>query len=326
MLEMLLHITSLAFLLLEVASSADGTARAASKKPNLLLIPNECASSRVNAKNRVKEQLRDSIWIPECDSENDKLYAEKQCHQSSVCWCADKSTGLPLSTSEQLTIKAGVNCSEIKKTVDFEASLMKPRGTTIMQSSFYSGSSDLCNAQKRANFVSSLSDQFRRQISEGARNPRSQTPVIFTSVDPLSLDESGISHWKFMLIDKDHDNKLSDREWSKFKNNFKLVDNIDDIESYYKHPIGQTSNMPLIILREQRKCWRDFLEFCGNGSILTNESIDLSRWLSCTEIPRGLDVGSIHATRTNPSHADSEQAAMARSKNKNPFEPLLKPY
>lgn len=305
----------------------------ASQEPSLALVPNECSLSRENAIERASKHTDDSIWIPGCDFDNQKLYAEKQCHKSKVCWCVDQISGLPLRASEQLTKQTSINCTEIKRIIDVATNGVR-QDTVRRPASFVQGFSESCDADKRSELVVLLINQFRQQLGEYVRlNPTSAPPEGITSMNPYKLSESQVSTWKFATMDLNLDGKLDDREWSKFKVNFKLVDKVD-IESYHSYnqpPNTQLSLMPLSIARSQRRCWRDFIQFCGNGDVLTNEPISLAKWLSCTELPSKSNMPiSPERTRakSNPDgipDAYTRAAAIARSKKKNPFLGILKP-
>lgn len=299
-------------------------------EPILPLIPNNCKTSRTNAKDRASKHVSDSIWVPDCDTENDRLYAVKQCHKSKVCWCVDQITGLPLRTGESITLRSSSNCTEIKKIVEMTASIARVN-VLKSQPAFYHGSSEFCDADKRIEFVTSLNNQFRQQISDYMKQyPASSLPQGLSSTNPFTIGESQVSKWKFTIMDKDLDGKLGDREWSKFKNNFKLVDKLDEMENQFKQQKNSYFSLtPLMILRSQRKCWRDFLEFCGNGDLLNDESISLSKWLSCTDIPPKYIQASSDDRSMTPysenTYAHSREAAIIRSKKKNPFLGILKP-
>lgn len=311
-----------------------------SPEPSLSLIPNECNMSRDNAKERAEKLTDDSIWVPECDQSNNKLYSGMQCHKSKICWCVDQVTGLPLRTSEQLTTHASINCTDIRSIVDtatamfdHDTSLSSKKQTTLT----FSGFSESCDAHMRVDFVHSLIDQFRHQLSEHLRlNPTSDIPEGLTSTNPYRLNEVQVARWKFSAMDSDHDDKLDDREWSRFKNNFKLVDSIQNVQELHRQQPRNThiSLSPLGITRVQRRCWRDFLQFCGNGDLLTDESISLPKWLSCTELPSKAKQISSSDDKTKTfdsdtglesNYANSKAAAIARSKKKNPFLGILKP-
>lgn len=301
-----------------------------SLEPSLALVPNECTLSRQNAMERATKHTDDSIWIPECDMNNEKLYGEKQCHKSKVCWCVDQNTGLPLRTSEQLTKQTSINCTEIKRIIDTASTMIKSN-MPKQQSSFFQGFSESCDADKRIEFVLFLINQFRRQLSEFVKlDPTSLPPPGFPSSNPYALSESQVSLWKFVTMDQDLDGKLDDREWSRFKVNFKLIDKSVDINRPYKQELYTHSTMtPLNIIRSQRRCWRDFLQFCSNGDILTNESITRAKWLSCTETPSRSNQFSpdkpIQQSSEHIPDAYTKAAAVARSKKKNPFLGILKP-
>lgn len=304
--------------------------------PVMPLIPNDCRNSRENARNRAETQVNDSIWVPECDNDDEKLYAEQQCHKSRVCWCVDQTTGLPLRTSEQLSTRPTThNCAEIKKILGIAS---KPPSLPMKPSllerppppPFYQGSSEYCDSNSRAEFVISLNSQFRQQISEYMRqNPTSSLPADSNTTNPYQMSELQVAKWKFNIMDWDSDGKMGDREWSKFKNNFKLVDKLDELDNLYKQQKSPYFPMtPLLIIRSQRKCWRDFLEFCGSGE-LVDESISLAMWLSCTEVPP--KAAKEEQTIRNPisfsenTYALSREAAIVRSQKKNPFLGILKP-
>lgn len=306
-----------------------------SPEPSLALVPNECSLSREKAVERASKHTDDSIWIPECDSGSTKLYAEKQCHKSRICWCVDQNTGLPLRTSEQLTKQTSINCTEIKRIIDIASNFAKNMSSKP-QSAFFHKFSESCDAEKRIEFVQILINQFRRQIDEYLkRNPNYSPPesIGLPTSNPYRLSESQVSIWKFATLDQDVDGKLDDREWSKFKVNFKLVDKLGEVYNSHKQDFPFTMT-PLNVVRAQRHCWRDFLQFCGNADILTNESITLSKWLSCTEIPSRSNVftigdrGRSKFAQAEPSSVTDEQtkaAAITRSKKKNPFLSILMP-
>lgn len=302
-----------------------------SPEPSLALVPNECTLSRQNAIERASKHTDDSIWIPECDSESGKLYAEKQCHKSRICWCVDQNTGLPLRTSEQLTKQTSINCTEIKRIIDI-ASTYGKNNSQKSKFSFFHGSSEFCDADKRIEFVQILINQFRRQLNEYLKlNPNYSAPEGLPSANPYRLSESQVSIWKFATMDQNVDGNLDDREWSKFKVNFKLVDKFEEIHKTHKEDFNaQLLMTPLNIVRAQRRCWRDFLQFCGNGDILTDESISMAKWLSCTEIPSKLNGGGRGRGRFSQPEpggvpdAFTKAAAIARSKKKNPFLGILK--
>jgi hypothetical protein len=309
-------------------------------EPVMPLIPNDCRNSRENAKNRAETQVNDSIWVPECDINDEKLYAEQQCHKSRVCWCVDQTTGLPLRASEQLSSRPIIhNCTEIKKILGITSKphatagsgkLGQQDATTTTTGAFYQGSSEYCDASKRADFVISLNNQFRHQISEYLRqNASSLIPADLGSTNPYQVSELQVAKWKFSIMDRDSDGKIGDREWSKFKNNFKLVDKAAELDNPFKQQKSPYFSLtPLLIVRSQRKCWRDFLEFCGNGE-LVDESISLSMWLSCTELPPK-SITDEQTSRSSIStsentYALSREAAIVRSQKKNPFLGILKP-
>ena len=310
----------------QVGSIDSTTARRT--EPTLPLALNDCRSSRQSAIERASKQINDNIWVPDCDPEDDKHYAERQCHRSKVCWCVDQSTGLPLRTGDQLTGLNVSNCTELKWIVEMsnaKSNLPKP------QPAFYFSSSESCDAERRIEFVTLLNSQFRQQIGEYVKQiPTSSLPHGLGSINPFTVNESQVSKWIFSLMDKDLDEKLGDREWSKFKNNFKLVDKLEEFDHPSKQPKSSyMSLVPLSILRSQRKCWRDFLEFCGNGDLVTGESVSLSKWLSCTELPSRSNNRN-HNHRGSPglienNYAHSPEAAIIRSKKKNPFLGILKP-
>lgn len=308
-----------------------------SPEPSLALVPNECSLSREKAVERASKHTDDSIWIPECDSERTKLYAEKQCHKSRVCWCVDQMTGLPLRTSEQLTKQTSINCTEIKRIIDIASNFAKTISLRP-QSTFFHKFSESCDIDKRIEFVQVLINQFRRQLDEYLKqNPDYSPPesMGLPTSNPYRLSESQVSMWKFATLDQDVDGRLDDREWSKFKINFRLVDKFEEIYKSHKLDTHDLIMAPLNIVRAQRHCWRDFLQFCGNSDILSNESINLSKWLSCTEIPPKSpylltfsDRGRSRFTQTDLTtvpDADTRAAAIARSKKKNPFLGILKP-
>uniref|UniRef100_A0A6G1SD93 SPARC-related modular calcium-binding protein 2 n=1 Tax=Aceria tosichella TaxID=561515 RepID=A0A6G1SD93_9ACAR len=307
--------------------------------PVMPLIPNDCKNSRENARNRAATQVNDSIWVPECDNDDEKLYAEQQCHKSRVCWCVDQTTGLPLRTSEQLSSRPTThNCTEIKKILGIatikspssSSGSMKPGQQQEATPAFYQGSSEYCDADKRADFVISLNNQFRQQISEYVRqNPTSSLPSDLSSSNPYQISELQVSKWKFNIMDRDSDGKIGDREWSKFKNNFKLVDKVSELDNPYKQQKSPYFSLaPLLIVRSQRKCWRDFLEFCGSGE-LVDESVSLAMWLSCTEVPPKSAKEEQRArnpvSTSENTYALSREAAIVRSQKKNPFLGILKP-
>lgn len=285
----------------------------ASLEPSLSLIPNDCQMSRDKAREKAKKYLDESLWVPECDTNQARLYAIKQCHKAKVCWCVDQVSGLPLRANEQLSKQTDINCTEIKTLASVTSAHDHPK-------SVYHGFSEFCDANKRYEFVSSLINQFKQQYS--LYQQRSSTILSDkSSIDPSKLSEDQVSRWLFTIMDTNLDGKLNDREWSRFKVNFKLVDKIDGSHSqYYKSfsTLHNPATSPIYILRTQRRCWRDFLEFCGNGDLLNEVSISLSKWLSCTELPPT-------AQQVSDIHAYSEAAAIARSKYKNPFLSILKP-
>lgn len=303
----------------------------ASQEPSLALVPNDCSLSRQKAMERAARHTDDSIWIPGCDHDNHNLYAERQCHKLKVCWCVDQVSGLPLRASEQLTKEISINCTEIKRIVGILENRVK-QDIPKRPPSFVQGFSESCDADKRSELVALLINQFRQQLSEYVRfNPTSKPPEGVTSMNPYKLNESQVSKWRFAIMDVNSDGKLDDREWSKFKVNFKLLDKVD-IDSY--HSYNQLSNTqsfltPLSIIRSQRRCWRDFLQFCGNGDVLTNESISLSKWLLCTDLPsRSILPSDQIGDKSNSDgvpDAYTRAAAIARSKKRNPFLGILKP-
>lgn len=128
-------------------------------------------------------------------------------------------------------------------------------------------------------------------------------------------------------MDRNSDGALGDREWSKFKNNFKLVDLVDDAKQAMK--VSHAAAGLLMIPRSQRRCWREFLEFCGNGGLLEADSISLAKWQTCTDLPPKTirddmeQKGSM--TVFENTYAHSREAAIIRSKKKNPFLGILKP-
>lgn len=313
--------------------SADFNKRVnSSQEPSLALVENECTMSREKALERASRHTDDSIWIPECDVKHNKLYAEKQCHKSKVCWCVDQVTGLPLRTSEQLKKETTINCTEIRRIIDQASSVFnQPK----LQSSHFNGFSESCDAEQRVEFVLSIINQFRRQISEYMKVDSNYVPPAgLPTLNPFRLSENQVSSWKFSTMDQDMNGKLDEREWNKFKMNFKLVDRFEEIYKSHKPDTdSQFAVVPLNIVRPQRRCWRDFLQFCGNGDFLTNESIGLSSWLSCTEIPSKLDSFGIDDGRGRVAGSEPETtpvantvaAAIARSKKKNPFLGILRP-
>lgn len=298
-----------------------------SPEPSLSLIPNECGPSRAKAMERAAKHSDENIWIPECDSQNQDLYSTKQCHRSRICWCVDQATGLPLRTSEQLSKQSAINCTDIKRIIDMSAPADKaPKN----QPSFINGFSEYCDAEQRYEFLLLLNDQFRQQVMEQFKTrPASIFAWLGTIVDPSEVpsnfNDSQLAHWRFSITDLDQDGKLNDREWSKFKANFRLVDRREDMQQRYRLQ-PSTSLSTLNILRSQRRCWRDFLEFCANGDLLNNDSISLTKWLSCVGLP-----ASVYAPKGPPGgqqvhdiYAYSRAAALARAKNKNPFLGILK--
>lgn len=320
-----------------------------SPEPSLSLIPNECSMSRENARARAEKLTDDSIWVPECDQTNEKLYAGMQCHKSRVCWCVDQITGLPLRTSEQLTMHAPINCTEIRGIVDTATAMFDhndsssyPDKQEVSQQqqptvTTFSGFSESCDAHMRVEFVQSLIDQFKHQLNEYVRsNPTVELPDGLASPNPYRLNEIQVARWKFASMDSDHDDKLDDREWSRFKNNFKLVDSSESIQELFKQrqSTNHITSGPLGILRGQRRCWRDFLQFCGNGDLLSDEMISLPKWLSCTELPSKSKQISTSSDKIKNfdlesglenTYANSKAAAINRSKHKNPFLGILKP-
>lgn len=317
----------------DLHQQVDSAKRTGSVEPTMPLIPNDCRSSRANARERAQRYINDSIWVPDCDSSNEKLYAERQCHKSKVCWCVDLSSGLPLRTGEQLLARsANSNCTEIKRIIELTASISKPNPISEpVQIAFYQSSSEFCDADKRIEFVITLNSQFKQQISDYMRqNPTSTAPSDLSSTNPFTISDAQVAKWKFSIMDKDLDGKLGDREWSKFKNNFKLVDKADELENPFKlQKSPYFSLTPLLIVRSQRKCWRDFLEFCGSGDLLVDESISLSKWLSCTEVPpkstQDENRARSQVSSLENTYAHSREAAIVRSKKKNPFLGILKP-
>lgn len=309
-----------------------------SPEPSLALVPNECAMSRENALARkAKHSDLDGIWIPDCDSKTEKLYAERQCHKSKVCWCVDQVTGLPLRTSEQLTKRPDINCTEIRRIIEIASTKAKQESQKV-KPSFFHGFSESCDAEKRSEFVHNLIGQFRQQLSDFLKqNPSESSPKSLLSADPYKLSEEQVALWRFVLLDLDEDGKLDDREWSKFKVNFKLVERLDIHPPKFvfsqQHDTTNHTMSPLYILRSQRKCWRDFLEFCGDGDILDYSSINRSKWLSCTELPAASAILShvndrFRSAGQNPGgvpDAYTRAAAEARRKSKNPFLGILKP-
>lgn len=295
----------------------------ASLEPSLSLIPNDCALSQEKSKERAKKYPDASIWIPDCDPSKVTLYASKQCHQGKVCWCVDQTTGLPLRSNEQLSKQIDINCTEISRIVSLSTGSTQELG----KNSFFRGFSGYCDADKRYEFVLSLMNQFKQQYADYIRNnPTFALSQKENLIDPMKLSEEQVSRWLFAIMDTNVDGKLNDREWSRFKMNFKLVDKMydsntqnqrSDFNPNYPHA------MPLYILRSQRRCWRDFLEFCGNGNILNEVSINLSKWLSCTELPN--ITWKDGTQQVSDIHAYSRAAAIARSKYKNPFLGVLKP-
>jgi len=307
----------------------------ASQEPSLSLVPNECSMSRANAKIRALRYTdNDSIWIPECDSEHDNLYAGMQCHKTKICWCVDQVTGLPLRANEQLTRQVAMNCTEVRKIADVFSSSDIRSQTGSSPPTPFRGLSKSCDAHKRVEFVLFLVNQFRQQISDHIKiNPSALPPPGIRTLNPDKLSEAEVMRWKFLIMDMDHDDKLDDREWSKFKNNFRLIEKFDETPNAQQQQLNiHLSMTPLLILRSQRGCWRDFLELCGNGDILTDESVILSKWLSCTELPQILGSYSPKGDRnrsldgiSDESYAYSKEAAIARSKNRNPFVSILRP-
>lgn len=300
----------------------------ASIEPSLSLVPNDCSLSREKARERAKKHSDDNIWVPDCDAEQPKLYASKQCHKAKICWCVDQVTGLPMRTSEQLSKQTDINCTDIRKIA--EPSLGVEAPISNVKPSFFHGFSSYCDAYQRYEFVSSLVVQFKRQFSEHIKfNPTQLTQLESITNDPLKPTEEQVSRWLFTVMDTNTDGKLNDREWSRFKVNFKLVDRLDDahpqnlkVDSASQNPLI----MPIYILRSQRRCWRDFLEFCGNGDLLNEVSISLSKWLSCTELPPpALRDERLRVQDSTDIHAHSKAAAIARSKYRNPFLGILKP-
>lgn len=309
-----------------------------SLEPSLALAPNECAISRENALARkAKHADQDSIWIPDCDPVSNKVYAEKQCHKSRICWCVDQVTGLPLRSNEQLTKKPGINCTEVRRILDITTSKSKQESHKH-EVSFISGFSESCNAERRSEFVQNLINQFRLQISEYLKqNPSTSPPVGFPSANPNKLSGDQVALWKFTLLDTDNDGKLDEREWSKFKKNFKLVERFDGLSSKFilqQQDLSQTMS-PLSILRGQRKCWREFLEFCGDGDVLDYYTIDQTKWNSCTDLQANTsvlfpmnDLFRHASPMQNPvgiPDAYTRAAAETRRNSKNPFLGILKP-
>lgn len=302
------------------------------EEPILPLIPEDCKNSQAIAKERASKRINDSIWVPACDIDNDRLYALRQCHKSKVCWCVDQVTGMPLITKELISDNPSTNCTEIKRIVELASNVMTSSAGKSSQPAFYHGSSEFCDNYRRIEFVVSLNNQFRQQIGDYIRqtSPSLLPPELLT-INPNNMAETEVSRWKFRLMDRDHDGKLGDREWSKFKNNFKLVDKNDEIELAALKERSSYSNMgPLMILRSERKCWRDFLDFCGSGDLLNNESVSSSKWLRCTEMPPKADKGSseervLTLAFSKNTYANSREAAIMRSKKKNPFTNILKP-
>lgn len=305
-----------------------------SPEPSLALAPNECAMSRENALARKSKHTDlEGIWIPDCDPISKKLYAERQCHKSKVCWCVDQITGLPLRTNEQLTKGPGINCTEVRKIIEAASSKAKLESQRE-KPSYFQGFSESCDAERRSEFVHNLIGQFRLQLGDYLKhNPTVVPPSGVSSSNPYRLSGDQVAYWRFVLLDLDEDGKLNDREWSKFKVNFKLVEKLDvhlPEQQDIKHTIS-----PLFILRSQRKCWRDFLEFCGDGDVLDYSSIDRAQWLSCTELPAASvkfsptnDRSRFNWSTQNPGgvpDAYTRAAAETRGKSKNPFLPILKP-
>lgn len=322
---------------LDAHQQVEAAKRASALEPTFPLIPNDCGTSRKNANERARELVDDSIWVPECDNHDERYYAEWQCHKSRVCWCADKSSGLPLRTSEQLSEqKSAINCTEVRR---LHGPTWGAPKAPSSQPAFYQGSSKFCSTEERVEFVAALTNQFRHQIREFLRqNPDAEVPSdLSTGVsppDPFTISESQVSKWKFRIIDKDLDGKIDDREWSRFSNNFRTVDKSEELEKDHSkiYKIQHQTLSPVLVIRSQAKCWRDFLKFCGGGALLVDESISLSEWLSCTEPPPKSYYDGRYKRRQGGVgtkeniYAHTREAAIARSMGENPLKKFLKPY
>lgn len=315
---------------LQGADQEDKRRISASQELHLFLLPNECTISRNNARERAMRHIDESIWIPECDITNQNLYALKQCHRSRICWCVNQVTGFPLRTKEPLSAQPNINCTEVTRLVDGSQTLIRSN----KPHSYYRGFSESCDAFERAEFLQFIITQFRQQISDHLKiYPSSKPPDGTGTRNPFRLNEAKVSLWKFELLDLDHEKTLNDREWSKFKLHFKLVDKPDDaLRATNQQSSINPSMKPLIILRSQRRCWRDFLECCGKGQLLLNESIQLTKWLSCAEIPSDAHPLLSDRVRGSPTNhgldfspARSEEAAERRKHKKNPLSSMLKP-
>ena len=169
----------------------------------------------------------------------------------------------------------------------------------------------------------SLVGQFRVQIDEyTSLNPNGTRPNGLSSRRPLELPEAEVLWWKFHLLDSDQDGRLEDREWCKFKMNFRLVDRLDGQADGGARRGASWS--PLSILRPERLCWRDLLDWCAGGRLLVRDSIDLARWMGCMGAGSGGWRGRERGAEWRGSGASSGEAAAARRKKKNPFAGILR--
>lgn len=281
-----------------------------SQEPVLSLITNDCSSSRDSAKERASKYPVDwDVWIPECDSKEKRFYAIKQCHRLKICWCVDQNTGLPLRFPGLLSKDQNINCTEIRRIIDLTTVSTEQNQEQQQQKPTYVGFNTQCDAEMRHDFVSSLMGQYQARITSQLKANNSSILIGgVTMKNPTKLTEDQIFKWAFSTIDIDSSGILDDREWSRFKSNFKLVDRLD----YHYHHFYKIdwSMIPLNILRSQRRCWRAFMEFCSNGQLLGGEvSMSLEKWLSCTELPH----------QTAGIRAYSKEAALKRSQSKNPM-------
>lgn len=321
-----------------------------SAEPHLALVPNECDMSRNHARERAAKHMNDDFWIPACDNANPQLYAERQCHKNKVCWCVSQITGLPVRTNDKLDAQPdSLDCS--KTVFGLEKTTASPQ---IAAKPVYVGFSEYCDAEKRADFVSFLINQFKQHLIDlyrpgHAHSDRSQAEEATSlGMHPSAWNESFIAQMKFVTLDYDHDRKLDYREWLRFKSAFKVVEQPEDALKY--HELSQQTNghlalSPLGVLRSQRRCWRDFLQHCGNGDLFTDEAVTIDMWMNCTETPTrqaaqdnaahhhqagrhgqpiATDLTSADYIRES-IYANTEEAAQTRKQKKNPFLGILKP-
>lgn len=319
----------------------DSERRANATQASLALLPYDCSLSQFKARERASNYTTDSIWIPRCDADNARFYAEKQCHllklNTFVCWCVDQITGLPLTTGEQLGKQpSDINCTKFdgilssiinsnRRTDSSNDSTTNKSSSSTSRHSNYVGFSDSCDSRKRIEFVSSLIEQFRKQMHEFVKSKTSFTPPnSLTSSNPNKLNASQLTEWKFATLDLDSNGTLDYHEWFKFKNNVRVIDKPEDS--------SRGTKGKLRIERAQGRCWRDFVLFCSNGSLL--KDVSLENWLNCTELPSKSNLLPLIGEKNLLALENSDEIpetmseslkAAVRSKNKNPFLGILKP-